>query len=110
MVKLGRGGEAAAGTGGEAAAVEGSSWRGPSWRGAAGGAGGVQLGGEQLEELEGSSLRVLGSHAAECHKLPFTDALHRRHQVIWLYSKFLRVEPSQTKQHPLIYLLVAIIV
>ena len=71
------------------------------------GRGGRSGGGEQLE---GSSLRVFGSHAAECHKLPFTDALHRRHQVMWFYSKFLNVEPSYAKQQPFIYLLVAIIV
>ena len=49
-------------------------------------------------QLEGSGWRGFDSHAAECHKLPFTDALHQRHQVIWFYSKFLNVELSYAKQ------------
>ena len=69
--------------------------------------GGEAVGGGQLE---GSGWRVFDSHAAECHKLPFTDALHQRHQVVWFYLKFLNVEPSYAKQQPFIYLLVAIIV
>ena len=72
--------------------------------------GGEERGGRGGGQLVGSGWRVFDSHAAECHKLPFTDALHQRHQVVWFYLKFLNVEPSDAKQQPFIYLLVAIIV